>query len=199
MRGERSPEKDVMHKQTRKCKLTGFKLKEEGPRPRNVEDLKLRRTEQPRSPKKQRQVVLLMVEPIVNKGTLPWQKRSQENASKCWPFCPSFSWWQMWCDQPCGLSPPYLLHPQALSQNKSSLLDAVFVKYFVAEMRTTNARTKEIMSVLLKATASEAVCYWWGYKIQYTSFIRISFEAIVSFPLVADKLVFFLLNTSDQW
>lgn len=122
-----------MHKQTRKRRLTGFKLKEEGPRPRNVEDLKLRRTEQPRSPKKQRQVVLLMVEPIVNKGTLPWQKRSQENASKCWPFCPSFSWWQMWCDQPCGLSPPYLLHPQALSQNKSSLLDAVFCEIFLSQ------------------------------------------------------------------
>lgn len=35
-----------------------------------------------------------------------------------------------------------------------------FVKYFVAEMRTTNACAKEIVSVLLKATASEAVCYW---------------------------------------
>lgn len=35
-----------------------------------------------------------------------------------------------------------------------------FVKYFVTEMRTTNACAKEIMSVLLKATASEAVCYW---------------------------------------
>lgn len=61
---------------------------------------------------------------------------------------------------PLPLSPSCLLSPQIVSPNKSFLPDAASVKRFVVEMRKrTNVSTEAMMSVLLKATTLEVVCY----------------------------------------
>lgn len=161
----RDLQKDTLHTEWRRCKLTGFKGEARGAvcwwefeRPQSEKD---RGTSPQRTPRNKCNPAT--AKPILNKWPLPRIKREdrrRQGGNQHQSLSISCQW--MWCGQSVTLplSPSCLLSPQIVNPNKSFLPDAASVKRFVVEMRKrTNVSTEAMMSVLLKATTLEVVCY----------------------------------------